>query len=178
MGNGTNLVQVIHGQLADLRGRVLLLCAPALASQLVEADPSAGDRRYLLVDHSTSAKKLARLAAEQPLLRAHPTELPLAPRCAAAVVAVDTLGLCAPADETLVALCQVLRPDGRLISAERVLRSPTLRALRRLSHPASRRLLPQQVCSLMLNARLTEIGQRWPEGYPQRFVSYGSLRVI
>ena len=169
------IAETITDRLPDA-GRVVLMCPPALAAQIWAGCPDSA--RLVLVSDAAGVAKVRRRVDQLPLLQADLPHLPLAPRSVGCVVAVDILSRTSRADETLGSLCELLCPGGRLLVAERLMRSPTLRALRRLTTPSSRRLLPEDVCCLMLNADVMEIGQTWPTGYPERFVTSGSLRVI
>lgn len=157
-------------------GRVVLMCPPALAAELRAA--CSDSARLVLVTDAARVAKVAHRVGELPLLQADLHQLPLARRSVDCVVAVDILSRTSRADETLRSLCELLRPGGQIVVGERLMRSPTLRALRRITAPSSRRLLPEDVCCLMLNADVMEIGQSWPTGYPERFVTRGCLRVI
>ena len=169
------IAEIITDSLPET-GTVVLICPPALAAQIWAGCPDSA--RLVLVSDAARVAKVRRRVGQLPVLQANLAQLPLAPHSVGCVVAVDILSRTSRPDETLGALCEVVRPGGRLVVGERLMRSPTLRALRRLTTPSSRRLLPEDVCCLMLNADVMEIGQTWPTGYPERFVTSGSLRVI
>ena len=168
------IAEIIQDVLPEA-GKVALLCPPALAAQLFSACPD-GERLVLISD---AADKARRRVGELPVLPAEDLSRPPLPgRSVDCMVAVDILCRTPKPHQTLCSLCELLRPGGRMVVGERLLRSPTLRVLRRVTAPSSRRLLPEDVCGLMLNAEVMEIGQRWPTGYPERHVTFGSLRVI
>ena len=173
------IVETITARLPDV-GRVVLLCPPALVEPMWQAcaDSARPHPEMVLVVDGPRVAKGYRNVDSLPVLQADIHHPPLPLRDASCVVAVDILSRTSQADETLGALCQLLCPGGLMIVGERLMRSPTLRILKRITAPGSRRLLPEDVCALMLNADVMEVGQSWPTGHPERFLTWGSLKVI
>ncbi len=157
-------------------GKAVLFCPAALAAQVDEA--CAADVQLVVL---TDAAKLPRAfgsLGDLPVVQADLDEIPLAPRSIDCLVAVDVLSRTSAPLQTLAPLSRLLHDGGRLVVAERLMRSPTLRVLRRVTLPGSRRLLPEDVCGLLLNADVAGIRQTWPDGYPERVVTHGQLKVF
>lgn len=163
-------------RLLPVEGKAVLVCPPAMAVQVHDAG-GTDVQLVVLTDAAKLSKAFQRLG-DRPVVQADLDKIPLAPRSVDCVVAVDVLSRTATPLATLAPLCKLLVDGGRLVVAERLMRSPTLRLLRRVTAPGSRRLLPEDVCGVLLNADLAAIRQTWPRGYPERVVTHGRLKVI
>jgi hypothetical protein len=163
-------------RLLPAEGKAVLFCPPAVAAQVHEA--CATDVQLVVLTDASKLTKAYQRLGDLPVVQAELEKIPLAPRSVDCVVAVDVLSRTATPLETLAPLCKLLHDGGRLVVAERLMRSPTLRVLRRVTTPGSRRLLPEDVCGALLNADVGAIRQTWPQGYPERVVTHGRLKVI
>lgn len=153
-------------------GLVLAMGSFALAQQLRTRAPE-----LIAVDDVPPPAKLD-AELRRRLVRADPRTPPLAEHSVGTLVAMNALSRFAGPEEVLQGWLRCLRPGGRLILLERLLRSGPLRALQRIMRVARHPLAPEHLTCLMLNAGFAEIGQSWPETPVRAVITSGALRAL
>jgi SAM-dependent methyltransferase len=155
MEAGPDLLEAIVAQLSASAGTWLAI----------------GDRRTLLALQERSPglaglllePRSRRSAAAPRLLRGDPLRLPLGESSLEGIVALAALSRYPDAPALLAAWTRCLRPGGRLLIAEPLVRSATMRRLTRLLGGPRFARAPDEITGLLLNAGFGEIGQRLVE---------------
>ena len=164
------LISGICERLAAEDGPLLLLAPPAVLGALATA---LRERPWLtLAVSSRPARRLRPLATSgAALLRCAPEHLPVACGCFAAAAAVDTFTV-KNGREAIRAMGRALRPSGRLVLADHISRSRTLRALTR------KPWAPEDLTRMVLNAGFVDIRQSWTRPHGGAVITSGTLHCL
>lgn len=153
MEAGPRLLEVLVAELSTSPGTWLAIGDQRTLLALEER--TGGLAALLLLE-----PRPGRTAAAPRLLRGDPLRLPLGESSLEGIVALAALSRYPDVTALLAAWSRHLRPGGRLLIAEPLVRSVTMRRLTRLLGGPRYARAPDEITGLLLNAGFGEIGQR------------------